>query len=260
MTTLTVNFEKGTSQVFWKGTEPGQQRWWVLHDWLRKEFNYDMREGSLGGMPEVYRFGHEGRPDSFERAIFTEAWQWFAIDVLAMWRYEKLFRDLSGDPKVHILRVFNALYAGAKFLTNKAGVDSRNNYPDGKMRGGDDPRIDPFVCGGNTLAGRLHGNQVKCRAFYEQESPPPVTMELIRTDQRIIWATNIKRVKVPDSPLANASGLSYKVFKFPAYQDGTEVPYPFIIKNDLNGWNPVSDLMAYGWDEAKRPKYNPPEV
>jgi len=259
MSTVLLRYSDDSQQEFVSAV-PAMIRVWIPHDWLRSELGYDMRETDLPGCPEVYRFGHANNHRNFERSIFTEAWQWFAIDVLAMWRYRKLYKDLSRDERDHILRTFNGLYGDHLFLTNKAGVITRNNYPDGEVNRGDDPRIDPFVTGGNTLAGTIVGNAVKLYAFREKDTPPPVTYELVAYDPRICWATNIKRVTVDNSPLANASGLSYKVHRFSQYQDGTEVPYPFIIHDDSNGWNPLSDLWQYGWSEKKRPLYNPPEL
>jgi len=189
---------------------------------------YDVR-GSAPA-PCVFRTGEIEDNKNFVRSDFTNIWQWFAIDLLAMRKYELLFDDLIGAPKDDIVRAFNSLYASDRYITNEKGVNNCNNYIENIMRG-EDPKIDPFICGGDivqVLENRTNSRgwvMARLHSFRQNEIPPTVTPALL-SDPRVLKATIISETGV----LRN----------FDQLKDEQWVPYPFIASRDV--WYPLEDL------------------
>ena len=180
--------------------------------------------------PCVFRTGDIEDPSNMVRSDFTNLWQYFAIDLLAMRKYGLLFDDLIGAPKDDIIRAFNSLYASDRAFTNDKGVNNRNNYITNVMRG-EDPKIDSLICGDDVvqvLETRANSRGVvmgRLYTFRQNEVPPPVTPALLK-DPRVLRATII-----------NENGL---IRNFDQLKDQNWVPYPYIASRDV--WYPMDDL------------------
>jgi len=197
----------------------------------------DYRNDPRRGVPCVYRTGELEDNTNFSRATFNQKWQIFAADLLAMRKYGVLYFQLSGDALTDIIRAFGSLYSSDRAFTNNAGVNNKTNYIEGIDRG-EDPKIDPLVCGGNqdgkavqVLATQENSSGIlmgKINMFAWAEIPPLVTPALL-TDPRIGRATVI-----------NNNGL---LNNFTQLKDENWVPYPLITSRiDTECWYPVNGL------------------
>ena len=166
----------------------GIRRFYVKPDWLTKEFNFAVRKRAieLGGAPCVFRTGKWVDNSFFRSANLTRAWQFFWADLMSMIQYGKLFKDLIGVQRAHIIQAFTGMTGSTVAFTNDSGTDLYNNYLTGEMRGGHDPMIDPLICGGDTKCGVIEGSMVRMYSFLASQVPPPVTKELL-LDPRVGW-------------------------------------------------------------------------
>jgi hypothetical protein len=225
-------------------------RYWVKPDWLSPYWGYKPRD--VAPAPAVNRSGEIDDRTSFRRARLTEQWQWFWVDLLSLSKYQRVFAELNAEEKANITRAFGGLTGDHLAFTNNAGSASKNCYPCGTTDRGEDMRIDPLICGGNTILGSApvqnkHGQwMVKVYSFNANQTPPAATLEMLN-DPRVLWATIISDVRLPDG--------SYKLFGFPQLKDGVPVPYPYMTMEDY--YYPLEELEEYPLTDPKRPIYNP---
>lgn len=218
---------------------PGIKRYFVKYDWDTVYYKKTIRRRAieLGGAPCVFRTGKKLHNAYFTSAKLTKPWQFFWADLMAMVQYGKLFADLVGVQKDHIARAFKGITGSDVAFTNDNGTDRCNNYVSGEMQG-DDPMIDPLICGGDTKCGVPEGDMVRMYSFIASDVPPPVTKELL-LDPRVGWATIIKPNKT--------------VTPFPRLT--TSVPYPYITVERY--YYPLIELEEYPFSEPARSQYYP---
>ena len=216
--------------------QPSRNLYRVKADQYTYSWDFAVRPvvADLGSAPAVNRTGDLTNPANFLRSPFTRAWQFFWADVLAVYRYQKVFSALPSTERNYIVRVFNSLTLHDKYLTNRAGTNTHNNYITGDIRG-EDPKIDPLICAGSLVevlearkstSGVTNGlTMARLNTFAHGDAPPAVTYELVMNDPRILWATVI----YPDGHLT----------PFPNFE-GAPVPYPYIARHPC--WYPLRDL------------------
>jgi hypothetical protein len=229
----------------------GLRRYWVKPDWLSPYWGYQPRPAAPA--PAVNRSGQIENRTYFRRARLTEEWQWFWVDLLSLSKYQRVFSELTSDEKAFITRAFGGLTGDHLAFTNNAGSGTGNCYPCGETDRGEDMKIDPLICGGNTIFGsdpvqNERGEwMVKAYSFDANQSPPPATLAML-DDPRVLWATVISTNQLPDG--------SFHLFRFPQLKDGTSVPYPYLTVEDY--YYPLAELEEYPLTDPKRPIYNPP--
>lgn len=194
----------------------GLNRYRVKRDQDTRKWKHAVRPAAVrqGSAPAVFRTGVIENNESFARAQFTEAWQWFAVQLLAKAKFGLSFDGLAGEQRDYILRAFSSLYQSNRAFTNGKGVDNCNSYPTGETGRGEDPRIDPLICADDVIAGGAVRNaqgrwMVKVLSFRQNEAPPIPDL----ADPRVMWATIIRR----DGDIRNFPQLG-----------GDRVPYPLI--------------------------------
>lgn len=209
---LTVTLSDGTSRVLVPGA-PGQAvpKFYVQPDQFTAHWAYKVRPDAP--CPAVFRTGVIDDPLSFQRAPFTEAWQWYAAELLALAAFDRRYAQLDQAGKDYVGRKFSDLYNHYKAFTNFQGVDNCNNYVTGELRGAD-PKIDPLVCASDVITGRPVPNtrgqlMVELQAFNVHDAPPVPDLH----DPRVMWATVIRT----DGGLNNFPQLG-----------GLRVPYPLV--------------------------------
>ena len=226
------------------------RRYWVKPDWLSPYWGYGPRPAAPA--PAVNRSGEILNRTSFRRARLTEAWQWFWADLMALAKYQRVYSALTLDEKAFISRAFGGLTGDHLAFTNNAGSSTKNCYPCGETDRGEDMKLDPLICGGNTLLGsdpvrNERGEwMVKMYSFDANQPPPVATLDMLN-DPRVLWATIISTKKFPDG--------SYSLFGFPQLKDGTPVPYPYMTVEDY--YYPLEELEEYALTDPKRRIYNP---
>jgi len=227
-----------------------RRRYWVKPDWLSPYWGF--RPRSSAPAPAVNRSGEIDNRNNFRRANLTEAWQWFWADLMALAKYQRVYSALTLDEKAFISRKFGNLTGDHLAFTNNAGSLTKNCYPCGLTDRGEDMKIDPLICGGNTLLGgdpvRNSNGQwmVKMYSFKATEPPPVATLEMLN-DPRVLWGTIISTRQLPDG--------SYSLFTFPHLMDGVDVPYPYMTVEDY--YYPLEELEEYSLTDPKRRLYNP---
>ena len=226
------------------------RRYWVKPDWLSPYWGYQPRPSAPA--PAVNRSGEIGNHTYFRRAWLTEEWQWFWADLLALSKYQRVYAELTSDEQAFITRAFGGLTGDHLAFTNNAGSGTRNCYPCGETDRGEDMKIDPLICGGNTVLGsdpvqNERGEwMVKVYSFDANQPPPPATLAML-DDPRVLWATIISTNRLPDG--------SFHLFGFPQLKDGTRVPYPYLTVEEY--YYPLEELEEYPLTDPKRPIYNP---
>jgi len=226
------------------------RRYWVKPDWLSPHWGYQPRPAAPA--PAVNRSGEVVDSSYFRRARLTEEWQWFWVDLLSLSKYQRVYSVLTSDEKAFIVRAFSGLTGDHLAFTNNAGSTTKNCYPCGETDRGEDMKIDPLICGGNTVLGgdpvqNERGEwMVKIYSFNANEPPPVATLEML-DDPRVLWATIISTRQLPDG--------SFSLFGFPQLKDGTSVPYPYLTVEDY--YYPLEELEEYPLTDPKRPIYNP---
>ncbi len=221
---------------------PGIRRYFVKRDWETVYYKGKVRDAAiqLGGAPCVFRTGKKINNTFFRSARLTKPWQLMWADLMAMIQYNKLFKDLNATERNHIVQAFTGTTGSDVAFTNDNGTDRYNNYVKDRMStSGEDPMIDPLICGGDTKCGVPEGNRVRMYSFIASENPPPVTKELL-LDPRVGWATIIK----PDKA----------IIPFPRLT--TSVPYPYITVEPY--YYPLVELDEYSFSDSVRSQYNPP--
>jgi hypothetical protein len=220
---------------------PGIRRFFVKWDWQTVEFEGKVRARAiqLGGAPCVFRTGKKSNNAYFQSARLTRTWQIFWADLMSMIQYGKLFQDLTGVQRAHIIQAFTGMTGSDVAFTNDNGTDRYNNYVSGETNKGSDPMVDPLICGGDTKCGVIEGSMVRMYSFLANETPPPVTRQLL-LDPRVGWATIIK----PDKTVTPFPRLT------------TSVPYPYITVEPY--YYPLEELEEYPFAVPARSQYNPP--
>ena len=256
--TLTVEYYEKTggavAKLSWAPLTPpptGQlRRYWVKPDWLSPNWGYQPRPAAPA--PAVNRSGEISDSSYFRRAWLTEAWQWFWVDLLSLSKYQRVYSELTDDEKTFVTRAFSGLTGDHLAFTNNAGSSTKNCYPCGETDRGEDMKIDPLICGGNTVFGgdpvrNGHGEwMVKMYSFDANQPPPVATLDMLN-DPRVLWATIISTNRLPDG--------SFHLFGFPQLKDGTPVPYPYMTVEEY--YYPLEELEEYPLTDPKRPIYNP---
>jgi hypothetical protein len=192
-------------------------------------WNFKVR--SVAPNPAVFRTGHMTDYRNFSRSNLTKQVQFFWADCLAMQKYGKLYAALTGDQKKSIQQAFSGMSRGNAFLTNGAGTDTKNNYVTGEANRGEDPKIDPLICGGSIVEIlELKPNSqglimARLNTFRAGQALPVVTADLLNNDPRILSATIINK----DGELSNFPQLA-----------GMRNPYPYVSAHDV--WFPMRDL------------------
>lgn len=236
-------------------------------------WNFKVRDvvSALGSAPAVNRTGEIGDPSYFRRATFTSEWQFFWADVLAMYRYGKLFNDLaksnyelmnkpafaeknraldgiatlamkawgkvldlfSGTERDDIVRIFNSLTLSDKFLTNKAGTNNCNNYITGDMRV-EDPKIDPLVCAESNV------EVLEVRTSTSGKTSG-LQMARLNTFQQNETPPPVTEELLSDPRILWATVIypDGRLIPFPNF-DGNPVPYPYIAQQEC--WFQLRDL------------------
>ncbi len=226
------------------------RRYWVKPDWLSPNWGYRPR-GSAPA-PAVNRSGEIDDRTSFRRARLNEEWQWFWADLLSLSKFRRGYAELTVDQQAFISRSFGGLTGDHLAFTNNAGSSTKNCYPCGQTDRGEDMKIDPLICGGNTVFGgdpvpNARGQwMVKVHSFDASQPPPVATLDML-DDPRVLWATIISTTRYPDG--------SYHLFGFPQLKDGTPVPYPYMTAEPY--YYPLEELEEYSLTDPKRPIYNP---
>ena len=185
--------------------------------------------GKLPDAPAVNRTGEIQDPSNFIRSPLGRKWQFFWADLLSMQKFARVYSELNTTEKDYIHNRLTSVGHSKRAFTNRDGLENRNNYVTGDIRG-EDPKIDPLICAGSIVeAQEIRSNGVMQMArlnhFDPFQQPPTVTRDLLIQDNRILWATII----YPDGHLT----------PFPQL-DGLPVPYPYIARHDV--WYPVRDL------------------
>lgn len=178
--------------------------------------------------PAVFRTGEFNNHKNFLRTPFDRGWQVMLADLLAMQKFGKLFRYLSGDQYDYIVRAFGGLTMKGRAFTNGKGTDNCTNYIEGIVRG-EDPKFDPLICADDyvqVLEVRKNARGIVMARLNSFREPVPVT-NLLLSDPRILRATIITRT----------GGIA----EFPQL-DGTPILYPYISSQDV--WYPLDDLEA----------------
>jgi hypothetical protein len=247
---LTVSFEdrsyeavaaQVTSSTVIIPDVPGIRRYFVKRDWETLYYKGKVRDRAiqLGGAPCVFRTGKKINNTFFQSAKLTREWQFMWADLMAMIQYGKLLADLTGVQRAHIIQAFTGTTGSDVAFTNDNGTDRYNNYITGEMNGGKDPMIDSLISGGDTKCGVPEGSMVRMYSFLANETPPPVTRQLL-LDPRVGWATIIK----PDKTVTPFPRLT------------TSVPYPYITVEPY--YYPLEELEEYPFAVPARSQYNPP--
>jgi hypothetical protein len=226
------------------------RRYWVKPDWLSPFWGYRPRD--VAPNPAVNRTGEIDNRLNFRRARLNEAWQWFWADLMALAKYQRVYSGLTLDEKAFVSHAFKGLTSDGRAFTNNAGSSTRNCYPCGETDRGEDMRVDPLICAGNTLLGgdpvrNARGQWMVKMYSFNANQPPPVATLAMLDDPRVLWATIISTKKFPDG--------SYSLFRFPQLKDGTDVPYPYMTVEDY--YYPLEELEEYPLTDPKRRIYNP---
>jgi hypothetical protein len=214
------------------------RRYWVKPDWLSPFWGYRPRD--VAPNPAVNRTGEIDNRLNFRRARLNEAWQWFWADLMALAKYQRVYSGLTLDEKAFVSHAFKGLTSDGRAFTNNAGSSTRNCYPCGETDRGEDMRVDPLICAGNTLLGgdpvrNARGQWMVKMYSFNANQPPPVATLAMLDDPRVLWATIISTKKFPDG--------SYSLFRFPQLKDGTDVPYPYMTVEDY--YYPLEELEEY---------------
>ena len=229
---------------------PQLRRYWVKPDWLSPHWGY--RPRGVAPAPAVNRSGVIVDSSYFRRARLTEEWQWFWVDLLSLSKYQRVYSQLTRDEKAFIARAFSGLTGDHLAFTNNAGSATKNCYPCGETDRGEDMKIDPLICGGNTVLGgdpvlNARGEWMVPIYSFNANEPPPVATLAMLDDPRVLWATIISTKQLPDG--------SYSLFGFPQLKDGTPVPYPYLTVEQY--YYPLEELEEYPLTDPKRRIYNP---
>jgi len=174
--------------------------------------------------PAVFRTGTLDDPKSFQRTVFGKEYQFMAADLLALRKYGVTYGFLAGDARNHIRTAFNGLYPKGRAFNNGAGVDDCNNYITGEINRGEDPRIDPLICAGDTV-----------RVLETRTNSRGIVMGLLQSFRSPAVAS-LNDVRVLRATIINERG---ELRNFPQL-DGIQVPYPYISSQDV--WYPLDDL------------------
>jgi len=81
----------------------------------------------------------------------TESWQRYLMDVQCVYYFGIPFDLLSKDRRDRMIRWFSSMYDGNRFITNNAGVDTRENVFTGAHEGAGWPMAQEVVCAVNLL-------------------------------------------------------------------------------------------------------------
>jgi len=182
----------------------------------------------LGGAPCVFPLGTFSTPaDNSPPCPFTEPWQWFAIDLLTLSGYGKLYADCTPEERAGAARCFTGMYGdNLAFCNPKSGFPSRNNYITGEMTG-DDPAFDKIRgCGTSSIAGEIMQNDkgqevVKVQTFKFHDGPPTGYGIEILADPRVQYATVI---------YSGGAVGNFPPRGLPLY---TPIPYPLVSIGDI---------------------------
>lgn len=175
----------------------------VKPDWLSNAAPIDDEPYQVRGSapaPGVFRTGYFENCAEFKRCKFIQAWQWFEVELLALRKFQKNYRDLTQDEKNYCVQKFKGLTTSNGWISNQHGTDLYNCYPCGgdEARRGADPLVDPLICGGTIVEGldiqtNSHGDKmVLLRSFDVNQPPPPATLELLQKDTRILTALTVR--------------------------------------------------------------------
>lgn len=177
--------------------------------------------------PAVFRTGDIEDNSNMQRAKFTEAWQWFHVDLLALAKYGMPFKQLSAISQNDIVRAFKGMTTSNAAFNNRAGTDQFNCYPSKETDRPGDPLQDPLICAKDVkevLAVKIngHGTQMALlRSFDQDETPPAPDL----SDPRVGWATVINE----DGTIHNFPQLG-----------GTPVPYVYLSASPC--WYPLEEM------------------
>lgn len=171
----------------------------------------------------------------------TEAWQWYAADLLALARYRKLYKELNLTQKEIIRTAFKSLYIGKRAFTNGHGWDDGKRDYINNTPGSSPMDQETITTGGNIvelLSGkiRIGGKDVyKVRQLDATKPPPnPLLYNSVMTPWYIVKATNSQRVKILDANNEwTGRWIEDVVEPFPQ-NGGYDVPVAFMGKGDFN--------------------------
>lgn len=189
----------------------------VKIDQQTEKWDFAVRPAAVrvGSAPCVFNTGEIVHYESHRHSPFTEAWQWYAVELLSQSAYGMAYAELTTEQKARIVQAFNSVYQKNRAFCNTEGVDTGQNYVTGENMDMPIPRIEPLICGTNLVHGQKVQNEngvwmVRLHSFRPHEAPPAV-VDL--TDARVLSATVIYRNGV--------------VRPFPQL-GGIRVPYPLI--------------------------------
>lgn len=197
---------KDGSTVSLQAKQQSAAGFFVQPDQYTARWRYAVRPAAPA--PAVFRTGVIDDNLSFRRAIFSERWQYYALDLLCLSAYGRKYSQLSSSERDVMLQAFLSVYKGTdpgRFLTNYAGVDTHKSYPTGEIAGRDDAKIDPLICAGNVVQGVVEGSMVRLVSFDAASEPPEPALD----DPRVLRATIINRDgALRDFPQLSAFGAS----------------------------------------------------
>src|SRR3990167_4223115 len=173
--------------------------------------------------PAVNRTGRFENYKEFDRPKYTEAWQWFDVDLMCLAAYGRLHQQLMPAELAHIVGKWTGMTGSMAAFNNQHGTDIGNNYPAGKTDRGEDPLFDPFICAGTRVQVlEIREGMARLNAFRSQEDPPAP----ILSDPRVVYAKTIRE----DGSIGNFGHLG-----------GLPVPYAY--KSSHDSWFPMVGLI-----------------
>jgi hypothetical protein len=218
------------------------QLYQFLHDWEIPGQIGTVR--SCAGCPEVFNLGKLINNNYSHLVPLNRERQFFSFGLMSKALYKKEYSQLTRGEYDLLARAWEGVFSDTLAFSNGTGANSRGSY----IRG--DPPVDKDIsydkvrtCGGNTHHGLREVRNWLGRWMVEIETfnePLPPVRDILLTDHRIFWATNVYRVgKVGMFGHLGSNGVPLPLFSSePVYYPlsalrklplGSPVPSPYVV-------------------------------